>query len=67
RLMAFAVAPKLGVAAILAALRSRIDPAFMPRPLVLVDSLPRQLTGKLPREALAALAARARGRAPGRS
>jgi acyl-coenzyme A synthetase/AMP-(fatty) acid ligase len=60
RLMAFVAAPELGAAEILAALRSRIDPAFMPRPLVLVDSLPRQLTGKLPREALRALAATAR-------
>jgi acyl-coenzyme A synthetase/AMP-(fatty) acid ligase len=40
-------------------LRDRIDPAFMPRPMVMVESLPRQLTGKLPREALRALAAKA--------
>jgi acyl-coenzyme A synthetase/AMP-(fatty) acid ligase len=65
RLMAFAVAPKSSVAEILAALRSRIDPAFMPRPMVLVESLPRQLTGKLPREALRALAAKVRGQRPG--
>jgi len=65
RLMAFAVAPQLGVAAILAALRERIDAAFIPRPLLLVESLPRQLTGKLPREALLALAAKARARRPG--
>ncbi len=56
RLMAFAVAPGLDVATILAALRERLDPAFLPRPLVLVDKLPRQLTGKLPRSALRALA-----------
>ena len=65
RLMAFVVAPKLRVTAIMAALRERIDPAFMPRPMLLVDSLPRQLTGKLPREALRALAARARSHPPG--
>ena len=34
------------------ALRVRIDAAFLPRPLVLVDALPRDATGKLPRDAL---------------
>ena len=62
RLMAFAVAPGLEAAAILASLRQRIDPAFLPRPLVLVERLPRQLTGKLTRESLQALA-RAHGNA----
>ena len=62
RLMAFAVAPALTAAQVLEALRGRIDPAFLPRPLVLVESLPRQLTGKLPRESLAALARRAQRR-----
>jgi len=33
-------------------LRQRIDPVFLPRPLLLVESLPRNSTGKLPREAL---------------
>ncbi|HEX5633505.1 MAG TPA: AMP-binding protein, partial [Gemmatimonadales bacterium] len=61
RLMAFAVAPGLSPADIVAALRERIDPAFLPRPVVMVKSLPRALTGKLPREALLALA-RGRGR-----
>lgn len=56
RLMAFVVAPSLDEKHILAALRERIDAAFMPRPLVRVDSLPRQLTGKLPRESLRAMA-----------
>ena len=60
RLMAFVVAPQLEVAQVLAALRERIDAAFMPRPLVRVGRLPRQLTGKLPREALRALAEQAR-------
>ena len=60
RLTAFVVAPRLDAAAVLAALRQSIDPAFMPRPLVFVERLPRQLTGKLPREALRALAASAR-------
>jgi acyl-coenzyme A synthetase/AMP-(fatty) acid ligase len=62
RLTAFVVAPGLDAAQVLAALRERIDPAFMPRPLLLVDRLPRQLTGKLPREALRALAQTARKR-----
>jgi acyl-coenzyme A synthetase/AMP-(fatty) acid ligase len=38
------------------ALRERIPPAFLPRPLVFVDALPRNDTGKLPHEWLAALA-----------
>ncbi len=57
RLMALAVAPGLSTAAILAALRQRIDPAFLPRPLLLVDALPRNVMGKLPREAIIRLAA----------
>jgi acyl-coenzyme A synthetase/AMP-(fatty) acid ligase len=56
RLAAFAVAPRLSAAAILARLRERIDPVFLPRPLVLVERLPRALTGKLPRAALLELA-----------
>jgi acyl-coenzyme A synthetase/AMP-(fatty) acid ligase len=58
RLIAFVVAPTLDAKELLAALRERVDAAFIPRPLHRVDSLPRQLTGKLPREALQALAAR---------
>jgi len=41
---------------LLAALRERIDTIFLPRPIVLLDSLPRNSTGKLPRETLQALA-----------
>jgi acyl-coenzyme A synthetase/AMP-(fatty) acid ligase len=52
RLMAFVVAQGLRAEAILSALRERIDPAFLPRPLVLVDALPRNNLGKLPREAV---------------
>jgi acyl-coenzyme A synthetase/AMP-(fatty) acid ligase len=59
RLTAFVVAPKLTPAALMAALRDRIDPAFLPRPLVFVDALPRNATGKLPRAALQQLAAAA--------
>ena len=56
RLMAFVVAPGLSAPALLAALRERIDALFLPRPIILLDSLPRNSTGKLPREALRALA-----------
>ena len=59
RLVAFAVAPGLTPAAIIAALRERIDPVFLPRPLVIVPSLPRRVTGKIPLEALRELAAMA--------
>jgi acyl-coenzyme A synthetase/AMP-(fatty) acid ligase len=56
RLMAFVVAPGMKGAALLAALRERIDAIFLPRPLVLLDALPRNSNGKLPREALLTLA-----------
>ena len=56
RLLAFVVAPGRSRAEILAALRERMDPVFLPRPLVLVDALPRNATGKLPRADLRALA-----------
>jgi acyl-coenzyme A synthetase/AMP-(fatty) acid ligase len=56
RLMAFAVAPGLETPHLMSALRQRIDPLFMPRPMVLLDRLPRNSTGKLPRSTLEALA-----------
>jgi acyl-coenzyme A synthetase/AMP-(fatty) acid ligase len=52
RLMAFVVAPGLSADTILAALRQHIDPVFLPRPLRLVDALPRNVLGKLPHAAL---------------
>jgi len=57
RLQAFVVAPTVTVDSILAVLREKIDPAFMPRPLIQVAQLPRNATGKLPQAALAELAA----------
>ncbi len=57
RLVAFVVAPQLSDGAIVAALRQRVDAAFLPRRIVQVASLPRDPTGKLPAERLAALAA----------
>jgi len=56
RLLAFVVAPERTRNEILTALRTRVDPVFLPRPLVLVDALPRNATGKLPRADLRALA-----------
>ncbi len=49
RLMAFVVSKTLDLDTLLRELRDRVDPAFLPRPLHLVDSLPRNETGKLPR------------------
>jgi acyl-coenzyme A synthetase/AMP-(fatty) acid ligase len=52
RLTAYVVAPGLSSEALTAALRKRIDTAFLPRPIHFVDALPRNATGKLPRLAL---------------
>jgi acyl-coenzyme A synthetase/AMP-(fatty) acid ligase len=62
RLMALVVAPELAAAELQRALRERIDAAFMPRPLLFVDSLPRNATGKLPREVLTQLIEQERNR-----
>jgi acyl-coenzyme A synthetase/AMP-(fatty) acid ligase len=59
RLAALAVAPGIRRETIMLALRARIDPAFLPRPLVLVDALPRNALGKLPREDVLRLIGRA--------
>ena len=48
RLTALVVAPGLTPAALTQALRERIDPVFLPRPLLFVEALPRNATGKLP-------------------
>jgi acyl-coenzyme A synthetase/AMP-(fatty) acid ligase len=47
RLTALVVAPGLTPAVLTQALRERIDPVFLPRPLLLVEALPRNATGKL--------------------
>jgi acyl-coenzyme A synthetase/AMP-(fatty) acid ligase len=52
RLTAFVVAPALDASQLRALLRKRIDATFLPRPLIFVDQLPRNATGKLPRTAL---------------
>ncbi|SFN60153.1 AMP-binding protein [Dokdonella immobilis] len=54
RIAALAVAPGRSERSLLAELRHAIDPLFLPRPLRLVDALPRNETGKLPRAALLA-------------
>jgi 3-hydroxymyristoyl/3-hydroxydecanoyl-(acyl carrier protein) dehydratase len=66
RLTAFVVAPQLSREALMSALRSRIDPAFLPRPLYYVEALPRAATGKLAREALIQLARAAQQARSGR-
>jgi acyl-coenzyme A synthetase/AMP-(fatty) acid ligase len=58
RVAAFVVAPALDAATLTEELRRRIDPVFLPRPLMFVERLPRNGTGKLPQEALRGLAAR---------
>lgn len=52
RLAVFVVAPGVSTRSLQVALRQRIDRVFMPRPLVLVDALPRNSTGKLLRATL---------------
>ncbi|RZL91314.1 MAG: CoA ligase [Variovorax sp.] len=52
RPVAFVVAPSLGAAHIIAALRRRLEPVFVPRRVVSVTALPREGTGKLTVRAL---------------
>jgi acyl-coenzyme A synthetase/AMP-(fatty) acid ligase len=54
RIAALAVAPGCSQKSLLAEMRHAVDPLFLPRPLRLVDALPRNETGKLPRSALLA-------------
>ena len=64
RLIACVVAPGKTAEEIQQALRRRLDPVFLPRPLLLVPQLPRNDTGKLPREALLKLAGQQAGGSP---
>ncbi len=64
RLVALVVAPNLSRADVLRALHDRVDAAFVPRPLLMVDALPRNSTGKLPRDVLTALVAQHSPRHP---
>ena len=63
RLAAFAVAPGCSAEQIIESLRTRIDAAFLPRPLYLVDALPRNDVGKLPRVAIDGLSERVTAKA----
>jgi acyl-coenzyme A synthetase/AMP-(fatty) acid ligase len=58
RLGAVVAAPTLTVGALTEQLRHRIDPVFLPRPLIIVDRLPRNATGKLPQHEIASIASR---------
>ncbi len=60
RLGALVVAPGLTPAALTQALRTRIDAVFLPRPLLFVDALPRNATGKLPSQIARDLLAQAK-------
>lgn len=52
RLAAMVVASDLAPSDILSALKSQIDPVFLPRPVYIVSDLPRQATGKLTQKAV---------------
>ena len=58
RLVAFVVAPTLSARQVIAALRPRVESAFLPRRVVHVDALPRQATGKITAQALREFALR---------
>jgi len=60
RLTAVYVSATLAPQDVLDALRARIDPAFLPRPLYRVAALPRNAIGKLPRAALTTLLTKCR-------
>ena len=55
RLCLVACAPGMHAAQLMAALRPHIESVFLPRPLILLDKLPRNETGKLPHSALQAV------------
>jgi acyl-coenzyme A synthetase/AMP-(fatty) acid ligase len=52
RVAALVVAPGMTAREVLDLLAPAVDPAFLPRPLLIVDALPRNEVGKLPRESL---------------
>ena len=64
RVCAVAVAPALGQADVQRELALRIDPAFMPRPLLLVDAIPRGASFKTPVSLLARAGRREQRRPP---
>ncbi|MFZ1625616.1 MAG: AMP-binding protein [Gammaproteobacteria bacterium] len=58
RLGALVVAPTLDATVIIRQLRERIDPAFLPRPVLIIPAIHRNATGKLPRHVLQTLLTR---------
>lgn len=58
RLAAAVVAPDLTAEEVMRELRLRIDPAFLPRPLLIVDNIPRNSTGKIPQVVVKSFATR---------
>lgn len=62
RLLALVVAPGRSGPSILADLRDRLDPVFLPRRVVHVEALPRNALGKLPRDAVLDLLAQTEAR-----
>ncbi|WP_232474925.1 AMP-binding protein [Neoroseomonas rubea] len=64
RLAAAVVAPGRSAEEIVAALRDRVEPAFLPRPVVVMDALPRDALGKVSRARIAELAWRRREAGP---
>ena len=58
RLGALLVAPGVTAETIMRSLRERLDPIFLPRPLLFVDEIPRNTTGKLTKSALTSLTKR---------
>jgi hypothetical protein len=57
RPVVFVVAPGLGARQVIQGLRDRLEAAFVPRRVVLLDALPREATGKITAATLRALAA----------
>lgn len=64
RLAAFVVAPQLSIKEITAFFSQQVDHAFMPRPLIKIENLPYNETGKLPRKNLLDLFTHCRHRKP---
>ena len=62
RPVVFYVSQTLSPQQVVGALRARIDPVFIPRPLYRVAQLPRNANGKLPRAALAELLAQCKAK-----
>ena len=60
RLVAFYVSDTLSPEQVITALRARVDPVFVPRPLLRVARLPRNANGKLSQAALADLLSKSR-------